>query len=454
MTRQRKVLQAAKVFEQSGQDRDALELYRRYAREGEGGGAIWLRVVELELQLGNRAAASAALREAIEAFHAAGQTHNALALCFRLLALAPGEVEPARRLLQLAGSCGYARSARDAVEDHLLHGSGPERYEGALSLVHEYLEYFPADDASARRWLEQMVTDLGRESALRLLTTSWNEMRASAPPERAELFLTLLSEVDTEAARESSVESGAADGARQGKNPRHAEYERPAPEREIPVVSQIEVVAAEVPLEPLAGFEPTNLTDLPDDDGPIEIETLPLLDHSAGWGGPSARIDGERELPDGGKSTGEPLDSPDRQRFAALVAGVRRLSARPVPAASSATHYDLALGYKEMEMLDEALSHSAAALEAGYQPRLPLELMGELLVERDHRLANEALQLARKYASASGDGLINIYYWLARNEEALGHAEEARALLKEIVAIEPSFRDAALRLDRITSDPF
>lgn len=502
MTRQRKVLQAAKAYEQSGQDRDALELYQRLAREGEGSGATRLRIGDLELRLGDREAAGATFRAAVEAFLAVGQTHNALALCCRLLALDPGERGAARRLLQLAGSSGYARSARDAVQDHLLHGSGADHYQGALGLVHEYLEYFPADDAPARRWLEQAVADLGRESALGLLTTSWNEMRASAPPERAELFRTLLSEIDPQAARKSSATLDAADHARRGDGHSRAGSADRAPDRELPSASQVAADAAEIPLEPLAGFEPTNLTDLSDDGGPLEIEALPLLEHSAGWGAPEARPGEDRgpksptealeqrrvpepareapervptatadgsemlssdpdrgpALPDRMNNPGEwpsPPLAPDRERFATLVQGARRLTAHPVPAASSATHYDLALGYKEMEMLDEALAHSAAALEAGHSPLVLLELMGELLVERGHHLlANEALQLARTNAAASGGDLVNIYYWLARNEEALGRAEKARELLQRIAAIEPSFRDAALRLDRITSDPF
>lgn len=112
--------------------------------------------------------------------------------------------------------------------------------------------------------------------------------------------------------------------------------------------------------------------------------------------------------------------------------------------------YDLGLAYKEMGLLDEAIAQLQTALVGSGNPLPTLEVLGECYLESgDAERACSVLQRATALEGARETELVGVRYLLGRCEEELGRREEARDAYQRVVALEPEFRDAADRLERL-----
>jgi tetratricopeptide (TPR) repeat protein len=143
----------------------------------------------------------------------------------------------------------------------------------------------------------------------------------------------------------------------------------------------------------------------------------------------------------------QPPGSGGGRGFLELLA---ELGARPTDETEDVgSHYDLGLAYKEMGLLDAAIGQLHDALAAGDHPLASLEVLGECYLEREeHDRACRVLERATELASSDTE-LLGVRYLLARCEEAMGERDAARESYGRVVAIEPSFRDAAERLGRL-----
>ncbi len=127
-----------------------------------------------------------------------------------------------------------------------------------------------------------------------------------------------------------------------------------------------------------------------------------------------------------------------------------------VLAGDSATHYDLAIAYKEMGLLDDALHELEVALGGDDRSKDVDCLTMIALCSLEKGDATGAVAAFRRALSAEGlaDGAARaIRYELALAYEKMSQPEQALFLLHGVVREDPGYRDAAAALARLGGGP-
>lgn len=175
-----------------------------------------------------------------------------------------------------------------------------------------------------------------------------------------------------------------------------------------------------------------------EDDIEIEIE----IDEDTGFepdGGPAV---GEDNWPD---SFGDIFDS-----IAASPRGVKFGSDLDISDAQS--HHDLGVAFREMGLYDEAINEFR---QAAMDPARKVEcrvLQGACLRQKGDSATAENVLRSLLKPGLSLDETCLVKYELAASLYALGKNDEAAALLAEIDAANPGFRDVRPRLDAAGAD--
>jgi tetratricopeptide (TPR) repeat protein len=123
--------------------------------------------------------------------------------------------------------------------------------------------------------------------------------------------------------------------------------------------------------------------------------------------------------------------------------------AENVDAEDYQSHYDLAIAFKEMGLLDEAIAEFQKAL-ASPTNRLPTyEALGQCFLEKGQpRLASSILTRALS-EKASEDQLVGVLYLLGRAHEETGNAAEALGYYQRVFVLDIQFRDIAERMSEV-----
>lgn len=110
-------------------------------------------------------------------------------------------------------------------------------------------------------------------------------------------------------------------------------------------------------------------------------------------------------------------------------------------------HYDLGTAYKEMGLLDEAITSFQAALRASAHHLPTYELMGQTFMEMGQpEAAVRSLERALQSPRAVEDELVGIYYYLGRAYEELENKESAVDYYDRVFALDINFADVTERL--------
>src|SRR5690606_12326663 len=105
-------------------------------------------------------------------------------------------------------------------------------------------------------------------------------------------------------------------------------------------------------------------------------------------------------------------------------------------------HHDLGTAYKEMGLLDEAISEFQAALRASADHLPTYELMGQTFMEMGkHEAAVKSLERALRSRNTVEDELVGIYYYLARAYEQLGKKDSAVEFYDRVFSLVINFAD-------------
>ncbi len=122
----------------------------------------------------------------------------------------------------------------------------------------------------------------------------------------------------------------------------------------------------------------------------------------------------------------------------------------------SDTHYDLGIAYKEMGLLDDALSEFRTAL-SGRNRRREVDVLTMVGLchglKGDHREAVQAFRRALRSEYLSGEAAKAIHYELGVAHEALSEPGVALWYFQKIAKVDPRYRDARAHVDRLGGGP-
>jgi tetratricopeptide (TPR) repeat protein len=142
----------------------------------------------------------------------------------------------------------------------------------------------------------------------------------------------------------------------------------------------------------------------------------------------------------------EPTGDEDAD-FADMLKKFKQGVAENVDAEDYQSHYDLAIAFKEMGLLDEAIAGFQKALGSKTN-RLPTyEALGECFLEKGQaKMASAILNRAITEAKTSDDQLVGVLYMLGRAAEEQGLVPEALDFYQRVFVIDIQFKDVADRM--------
>jgi tetratricopeptide (TPR) repeat protein len=135
--------------------------------------------------------------------------------------------------------------------------------------------------------------------------------------------------------------------------------------------------------------------------------------------------------------------------FADMLRKFKQGVAENVDAEDYQSHYDLAIAYKEMGLLDEAISEFQKALGSPTNRVPTYEALGQCFLDKGQfKLASSILSRALS-ERANEEQLVGVLYLLGLAAEALGNADEALGFYQRVFVLDIQFRDIADRLNEV-----
>jgi tetratricopeptide (TPR) repeat protein len=133
--------------------------------------------------------------------------------------------------------------------------------------------------------------------------------------------------------------------------------------------------------------------------------------------------------------------------FAKMLSQFKEKVSQNLDADDVRAHHDLGTAYKEMGLLDEAVSEFQAALRASATHLPTYELLGQTFMEMGRMdMAIRSLERAVAVDSEIEDELIGIYYYLARAYETMGRKDDALEFYDRVFSLDINFADVTERL--------
>jgi tetratricopeptide (TPR) repeat protein len=135
--------------------------------------------------------------------------------------------------------------------------------------------------------------------------------------------------------------------------------------------------------------------------------------------------------------------------FADMLRKFKQGIAENVAVEDYQSHYDLAIAYKEMGLVDEAIAEFQKALGSPTN-RLPTyEALGQCFLEKGQfKLAASILGRAL-HERANEEQLVGILYWLGRAAELQNNPAEALGYYQRVFVLDIQFRDVADRMSAV-----
>lgn len=306
-----KLRDQARAAENRGQWTEAVVLYRQLLEENESeetDTALWNRVGDLHLRLGESERAVEAYERAVGGYAESGLYNNAIALCRKILRLVPGRAGMFLKLGQISAAVGFLADARQNFLEYAQRMKRAGNLDASFDALKEFADLSPEDTDVRKLLADQLLSHDRRDQAveqLRVLRGAYLQRGDAAAAEavREQIHAVAPGADDSPLVRSRSAASDDWDAAITDTAIDGARPARPAPADVGPAVSPANVrleVAPVAGLEttalddgnvaPLAGLESTSLVDEPpatrtadtalpmlDDDGDDEGEPLPLL---------------------------------------------------------------------------------------------------------------------------------------------------------------------------------
>jgi len=111
------------------------------------------------------------------------------------------------------------------------------------------------------------------------------------------------------------------------------------------------------------------------------------------------------------------------------------------------SHYDLGIAFREMGLIDEAISAFQKATRGSSHKVRASEALGECFIEKGQpAIAVTVLDKIIVQPGLGEESLIGVFYLLGRAAEELDKPAEASAYYHRVIAVDMGFRDASQRL--------
>jgi tetratricopeptide (TPR) repeat protein len=136
--------------------------------------------------------------------------------------------------------------------------------------------------------------------------------------------------------------------------------------------------------------------------------------------------------------------------FADMLSKFKKGVSENVDAEDYQSHYDLAIAFKEMGLLDEAIAGFQKALGAKAN-RLPTyEALGDCFIQKDQpKMAAAILGRALTEPGATEDKLVGVLYLLGRAAEAQDKPADALEYYQRVFVVDIQFKDVADRMSAL-----
>ncbi len=132
--------------------------------------------------------------------------------------------------------------------------------------------------------------------------------------------------------------------------------------------------------------------------------------------------------------------------FADMLRKFKQGVAENVDAEDYQSHYDLAIAFKEMGLIDEAIAEFQKALGSPTNRVRTFEALGQCFLEKQQfKLASSILSRALA-EGAPDDKLVGVLYLLGLSAEAQSNMSDALAYYQRVFIVDIQFRDIAERL--------
>lgn len=468
-----KLKRKAAEFEQKKQYDRALELYVQVLDKDEGSAEerdvpLYNRVGDLHLRLGNTEKAVTFYEKAVDLYAESGYLNNAIALCNKILRHSPERSSIFYKLGKISAKKGFNS---DAKQNFLKYADRMQKHgkmDEAFRALEEFADLCPGQD-DIRLLLADQLSRAGRKAeAIEQLQILHEALDAEGRTNEATATFERIKAIDPTLtprralAPRTSVTRGLVFLDLDEK-----------PKKRVPVEGLEPTAVAETTPSPIAtptqsveGLEPTALDE--------PVETSPVGSTVAGVGHPlatehptpgkkgkekSARSDDDYvnladwlAEDDGGRST-RMVASDERRAvegqadFEEMLAKFKEGVAANVEDEDAESHYDLGVAYREMGLLDEAISEFQTALRGTANRIRAYESLGQCFIDKsDYDVAQNVLSRALSEPGAEDNQLVGVLYLLGVASENLHQWANASAYYHRIVAVDIDFRDVAQRI--------
>lgn len=145
--------------------------------------------------------------------------------------------------------------------------------------------------------------------------------------------------------------------------------------------------------------------------------------------------------------------SPDEdETFKEALAEFKRALDQNLGIEEHQAHYDLGIAFREMGLMDEAVSEFQKALRSPESRMRASEALGQLFFEQGRAGVAEAVLRGVDRGPEGDADKIGVLYWLGRALEAQGKNALAQGCYDRVLAVDVSFLDAADRTTRLGAE--
>jgi tetratricopeptide (TPR) repeat protein len=158
-------------------------------------------------------------------------------------------------------------------------------------------------------------------------------------------------------------------------------------------------------------------------------------------------MDEEKEATTRWKVQAEAPSGDEAADFARMLSQFKDKVAENVATDDYTARYDLGAAYKDMGLLDEAITEFQGALRADASSLAALEMLGQCFLEKgEPAAAIRTLQRALSLPHDVEDDLLGIYYYLGQSHEEAGDAADAKEFYEKVFSLDINFKDVTERL--------